>query len=84
MQSTIPLKQEVDKKDFCSIMNMPCLSEPAYYKQVETILEALKDEAEDDMRAAGQRVRAHNLKENAQLSSDAILDVAGSLGVELT
>lgn len=22
---------------FCSIMNMPCLSEPAYYKQVDTI-----------------------------------------------
>lgn len=23
---------------FCSIMNMPCLSLPAYYKQVDTIL----------------------------------------------
>ncbi|PFX24977.1 hypothetical protein AWC38_SpisGene10453 [Stylophora pistillata] len=27
---------------FCSIMNMPCLSLPAYYKQVHTILEPLK------------------------------------------
>lgn len=27
---------------FCSIMKMPCLSLPAYYKQVHTILEPLK------------------------------------------
>lgn len=32
---------------FCSIMNMPCLSKPAYYKQVDNILEALEDEARD-------------------------------------
>lgn len=29
---------------FCSIMNMPCLSPSAYYKQVGTILEALEGE----------------------------------------
>lgn len=63
---------------FCSIMSMPSLSEPAYYKQVDTVLEALEDEAENNIRVAGQRVRAHILKENAQLSSDAILDMAVS------
>ena len=63
---------------FCSIMNMPCLSEPAYYKQVDTIVQALKTEAENEMRAAGQRVRAHILKENAQLGRDDILDAAVS------
>ena len=63
---------------FCSIMNTPCLSKPAYYKQVNTIMEALEAEAEDDMRAAGQKVHVHILKENAQLTSDAILDAAVS------
>ena len=29
---------------FCSIMNMPCLTKAAYYKQVENILEALENE----------------------------------------
>lgn len=40
---------------FYGIMNMPCLSKPAYYKQVDNILEALKDEARADMRRAGER-----------------------------
>jgi len=40
---------------FCGIMNMPCLSKAAYYKQVDNILEALKDEARADMRRAGER-----------------------------
>ena len=63
---------------FCSIMNLPCLSEPAYYKQVDTILEALEAEANNEMRQAGQRVRDHVLKENGQLDSDAIVDAAVS------
>ena len=40
---------------FCGIMNMPCLSKPAYYKQVDNILEALEDEAKEDMRKAGEK-----------------------------
>jgi len=48
-------------------MNMPCLSEPAYYKQVDTILEALEAEADDEMRSVGQRVCAHISKENGEL-----------------
>lgn len=55
-------------------MNMPCFSEPAYYKQVDTILEALEAEAEDEMRL----VRAHTLKENGQENSDAVVDAAVS------
>lgn len=30
---------------FCSIMNMPCLSKPAYYQHVDTILNALELES---------------------------------------
>ena len=41
---------------FCSIMNMPHLSLPAYYKQVDTMLEALEAEAKEEMRQAGIRV----------------------------
>ena len=63
---------------FCSIMNMPCLSQPAYYKQVDTILEALEAEAEDEMRLAGERVRNHILKESGEEGSDATVDAAVS------
>ena len=34
---------------FCSIMNMPCLSKPAYQKQLESILDALEKEAKEEM-----------------------------------
>ena len=43
---------------------MPCLSKPAYKKQVENILEALEDEAKEDMRKAGARFWRQILEEN--------------------
>ena len=49
---------------FCGIMNMPCRSKPAYKKQVENILEALEDEAKEDMRKAGARFWRQILEEN--------------------
>ena len=49
---------------FCSIMNMPCLSKSAYYKQVDNILEALESEAKEDMKNAGERLRQQILEEN--------------------
>jgi len=57
---------------FCSIMNMPCLSKPAYYQHVETILDALEFEALGDMRAAGQRLREHILKESREENTDTV------------
>ena len=63
---------------FCSIMNMPCLSLPAYYKQVDTILEALEAEAKEEMRQAGIRVREYILKENGDEASDTVVDAAVS------
>lgn len=50
---------------FCSIMNMPCITKTAYYQHVETILDALELEAENDMKQAGQRLRQHILPEIA-------------------
>ena len=38
-------------------MNMPCLTKAAYYKQVENILEALENEANEEIRNAGERLR---------------------------
>lgn len=32
---------------FCNIMNMLCLSEPAYFKQVDNIVEAFEDNTLD-------------------------------------
>lgn len=57
---------------------MPCLSPPAYYKQVDTILEALESEAKGKMKRAGIRVREHILKENGGEASDAVVDAAVS------
>jgi len=57
-------------------MNMPCLSLPAYYKQVDTILRALEAEAREEMRQAGKRVRERILKENGDEASDTVVDSA--------
>ena len=45
-------------------MNMPCISKPAYYKQVDNILAAVEDEAEEEMRKAAERLRQRILEEN--------------------
>ena len=57
---------------------MPCLSKPAYYQHVDTILNSLELEAQEDLKAAGQRVREHILKENGVQSNDAVVDAAVS------
>ena len=59
---------------FCSIMNMPCLTKAAYYKQVENILEALENEANEEMRNAGERLRQHILDENPEKDERDICD----------
>ena len=41
---------------FCSIMNIPCITKTAYYKQVDNILEALEVEAKEEMRKARERL----------------------------
>ena len=57
---------------------MPCLSKPAYYKQVDNILEALEDEAKEEMRKAGERLRQHILDENPDKDENNTLDAAVS------
>jgi hypothetical protein len=61
---------------FCSIFNMPCISKPAYYKQVENIMGSLEEEAKEEMRQAGQRLRQLILAENPEQAAEDILDVA--------
>ena len=38
---------------FCVVMNIPCLTRSAYYKQVDKILDAFEDEALEEMKKAG-------------------------------
>lgn len=63
---------------FCSIMSMPCLSPPGYYKQVDIILAALEAEAKDKMKRAGLKVCSHIFRENGVEESDAVVDAAVS------
>lgn len=63
---------------FCSIVNMPCLSKPAYYQQVENIRVALEQEVKEEMKQAGQRLRQQILAENPEKADDDPLDVAVS------
>ncbi|XP_022788302.1 uncharacterized protein LOC111328191 [Stylophora pistillata] len=63
---------------FCGIMNMPCLSKPAYYKQVDNIVEAVEDEAKDDTRKAGERLWQQILEENPEKDLDDTLDAVVS------
>ncbi|XP_058973629.2 uncharacterized protein [Pocillopora verrucosa] len=63
---------------FCAIMNMPCLSRAAYYKQVDVILEALESEAKEELKGAGQRLRKLIMEENGISDSTTIIDAAVS------
>ena len=60
---------------FCSIMNMPCLTKSAYYKQVDNILDT-QDEAKEEMRKAGEQL--HILDGNLDKDENDILDAAVS------
>ena len=64
---------------FCSIINMPCLSLPSYYKMVDTILVAVEAEAHEEMQLADQRVQEFISKENReQANDDTVVDIAVS------
>ena len=53
---------------FCSIMNMPCLSKPAYYQHVETILDVRKgQETTAEVRPSGQQERSGKRCQGEQL-----------------
>ena len=55
-----------------SLVQRICL--PAYYKQVDNILEALEDEEKEDMRKAGARLWQQILEENPEKDRNDVLD----------
>lgn len=61
---------------FCSIMNMPCISKPAYHQQMESILVFLEEEATEEMKNAGREL--HELEIPNETGDDGIVDVAVS------
>ena len=69
---------------FSSIMNMPCLTKTAYYKQVDNVLEALEDEAKEEMRKSAERLRQHILDENPEKDENDILAAAVSFDVAVS
>ena len=58
---------------FCSIMNMPCLSKQAYYKQVDVILAAQESEAQAELCNAATKLR--NLLANENGTEEAAGDI---------
>lgn len=63
---------------FCAIMNMPCISKPAYYQQLDNVLNAVEAEAEEEMNKAANRLQ-QKLRDNGQdVGDDDIIDVAVS------
>jgi hypothetical protein len=61
---------------FCSIMNMPCISKPAYQKQMESILSVLEEEADEEMKIAANEV--YELMKSNETADDGVVDVAVS------
>ena len=62
---------------FCTVMNMPCISKTAYYKQLEIILKAQEDEAQAELTKAGEKL--HQIikdEECDQHEENDIFDVA--------
>ena len=63
---------------FCAIMNMPCLSRAAYYKQVAIILEALECEATEELKSTDQRLRQLIMEENG-VSDSTDINIDGAV-----
>ena len=63
---------------FCAIMNMPCLSTNAYYKQVDSILCIVENHAKEELLSAGLRLRKIILDENQEVDNDKTMDAAVS------
>ena len=61
---------------FCSIMNMPCISKPAYQQQMESILLSLEEEANEEMNNAGKEL--HELMISNETGDGGVVDVAVS------
>ena len=62
----------------CSIMNMPCTSKTAHYKQLETILEVLERECLSELKRVGDKVRKSVLMMNTELDVGQPADIAVS------
>ena len=62
----------------CSIMNIPCLSKPAYYQHIDAILPVLENIAKDEMEEAWKKRRQVVLAENGESDNGQILDVSVS------
>jgi hypothetical protein len=65
-------------QSFCSMMNMPCMTKGAYYKQLDIVLSALENEAKDEMKKAADRLRAKHFLESGEEDNGEIVDVAVS------
>ena len=63
---------------FCAIMDMPCLSRNAYYKQVNSILSVIESYTKEELLSAGQRLRKVILDENQDSYCDDTIDTAVS------
>ena len=63
---------------FCAIMNMPCLSTNAYYKQVDSILCIVENHAKEELLSAGLRLRKIILDENQEVDNDKTMDATVS------
>ena len=61
---------------FCSIMNMSCISKPAYQKQLKTILDVLEQEAKEEMANAVKEI--HESTTSEELNDDGVVDTAVS------
>lgn len=59
---------------FCTIINMPPHSKPAYYKQVDNILARLEDEAAEEMSKPGERFQQYILDESPDRDKDGTHD----------
>ena len=57
-----------------SIMNMPCLTKSACYKQLESILAILEVECEEGTKKVGQKIREKVLKENQEIDEGQPVD----------
>lgn len=62
----------------CSVMDMPCISSTGYLKQKKTMKKRLEEQAKEEMKEAGIRLRNLLKQDDSSVTEDSVVDVAVS------
>ena len=63
---------------FCAHLDLKCLGDKSYYKQLDTILNITEKDTLEEMKSAGLRLRKVLQKDDQNVADETVLDIAVS------